>query len=267
MEDREQEHRLRRAAWGIAYWGRLYVLFMIWFFVTMNFQIPPGWWLPFLTEMAARRVRKGEGLKGALAVLLIFQFYAIGGLWLVADGELGTGGPQTRARLLSFAAAQVVLIGVALVFTWRAWVHAPRSPRPERTPAQIARHRQYAGIVLLVGGLAAAALTVVSIDHWQETGRTSHALKGLVGAVLLAWLLWLLSRAVARGSAVIVVTAILLPALIMAPTGAVVTLIVLPFGSRPWLLALAYGLCASVALVIAMRGILAGERKGQGDAG
>lgn len=267
MENREQEHRLRRAAWAIAYWGRLYVLFVVWFLVTMKFQAPPFWWLPFLTEAAARQVRKGEGLKGALAVEIIFLVFAVGGLWLVADGRLYTGGRQTQARLLAFAAAQVVLIAVALTFTWVAWQHAPRPRRPDRTPLQAQRHRQYSWIVLLSGGLYSVVLTAVTIGHWQEGGSTSDAFKGFVGIALLAWVSWLLGRAVARGTAVVVVTAVLLPLQILAVTGSGVSLAVFPAGTRIWGLMLVLCVTSMVSLFISMRGILAGERKGQGDAG
>jgi len=266
MNDPQQERRCRLAAWWIGFWIWIFVLLLAYHIVTVDFRIPPGWWLPFLMWAARKQVVKGEGLGSALAFSLFILLLAVGALWGLVDGVVPAAGRSQR-WLLSFAASQILLAGITARFLWQAYRHAPRPERPERTEAQRARHAQLAGLVLLAGGIGAVALVVTGISIWQELGGASDPLKCYAAAALVGWLAWMLSRMVRGGIGVPAVTALLLPLLIGGVIAGVVMLVIFPVPSQRWFLALAYLVAASVALVISMRAILGGERKGQGDAG
>jgi hypothetical protein len=267
MESREQEHRCRTAAWALAYWGRIYLLLFAYHLVRGMGDWPPsGWAFPLLTEIFSRRVRQGRDLGLCFTISLVATGLAVLTFWAVVDGAFG-GGLETRGWLLSFVGSQIVLGSVASYFTFKAWIHVPRPAPPERTPAQVVRHRQLAGLVVFVGALAALALVASGVVVFQETGRPSHALKLIVLGGVLALVTGVLARLVKGGKGVATVTALLLPVLIVGLTGTAVMLVLFPVGSQRWVVAFVFLLVSAAATVITMRAILGGERIGQGEAG
>ena len=143
MESREFETRCRVAAWAIAYWGRILLLMFV-YGIVVHHEVPIGLLVILATEFIHRRVRKGERIGSILVLLVLLLFQFVGLLWTTLDRAGPDPTPKVRF-LIGFAAANVVLVGIATVATWRAFAAAPRPAQPERTPAQIARHRQLGG--------------------------------------------------------------------------------------------------------------------------
>jgi hypothetical protein len=269
MEDREQEYRCRRAAWAIAWGEVLFAGLFAWDFVIHGFQFAPGWWVALILEVVRRPVRRGERL-GAMTFLLGYLTFSFAGyLWMLYDGRLPRLPLDASSRewLAGVGGAQFLICSVAASFTWIAWRHQVRASLPERTPAQIARHRQLARLVLITGLVATVGLVAAGIAVWQDTGSRSDALKCIAFAAFVLLGTQVLVKRTEQGRGVAVTTGLLIPGLVVAPVVGIVGLFLLPFGSQSWVLAATWLLVSLLALVISIRALLGGEKTGQGDAG
>jgi hypothetical protein len=266
MEDREQDHRCRRAAWAITWGAAISTCLIAWDLVLHDFDMLEGYLaVPLLLLATRRSVRLGRHLGGMTFLLGYVTLALVGQLGSVRSGTVSLQG-RLPGWLAGFAAAQFLLSAVAASFTWMAWRHQVRASRPERSEAEMAFHRGLARQVLIAGLVAVVGLVAAGITVWQETGSQRDALLSILIAAFTLIGTQVLVKRTEQGEGVARTTGLLLPAIILAPAGAIAGLIVLPFGSQSWILAATWLVVSSMAIVISIRALTGGGSRGRRDA-